>query len=159
MTKKQSAPERTILALDLGHKTGWCLGRKEYGTWESPGENIGEQLRQFMLWLSGKVVDADKYFRCELPATSIDLVVYERPHLRGWAASFSLVGRAAVVEMIRSNSKCSSVHSATIKKFITGSGRATKEDVIAAVKKRGFKPKDDNAADAIALWLYAQENL
>jgi hypothetical protein len=188
MTKKQSAPERTILAMDLGHKTGWCLGRKDYGTYVSPGETIGDELNSFrdfffdsgsLIWpfiyeLSiSKITMEDiagvvEYIRRgayppEAPSmvSNPHVVVYERPHLRGWAASFSLVGRAAIVEASCSKLgvQAISVHSATIKKYITGSGRATKEDVIKAVKKRGFKPKDDNAADAIALWLYAQENL
>ena len=39
----------------------------------------------------------------------------------------------------------------TIKKHITGKGNAPKEDVIAAVKNKGFLPIDDNEADSLAL--------
>jgi len=39
----------------------------------------------------------------------------------------------------------------TIKKFWTGSGNASKERMIAEADRRGFNPKDDNEADALAL--------
>jgi len=42
----------------------------------------------------------------------------------------------------------------TIKKHITGKGNAGKLDVIEAVRKKGFKPVDDNEADSLALMDY-----
>jgi Holliday junction resolvasome RuvABC endonuclease subunit len=45
----------------------------------------------------------------------------------------------------------------TIKRFITGKGNADKQAVIDAVRARGFQPKDDNEADAIAILLWAIE--
>ena len=39
----------------------------------------------------------------------------------------------------------------TIKKFITGKGNASKDQVIAAVRVLGHTPVDDNEADALAL--------
>jgi Holliday junction resolvasome RuvABC endonuclease subunit len=39
----------------------------------------------------------------------------------------------------------------TIKKHVTGKGNASKAEVIAAVRARGFDPKDDNEADSLAL--------
>lgn len=47
----------------------------------------------------------------------------------------------------------------TIKKHATGKGNASKDDMIAAMAKRGFAPVDDNEADALALlhWAIAQE--
>lgn len=38
-----------------------------------------------------------------------------------------------------------------IKKFWTGKGNASKEDMIKAAWKRGHNPKDDNEADALAV--------
>ena len=43
----------------------------------------------------------------------------------------------------------------TIKRFIAGKGNADKAAVITAVRDRGFSPKDDNEADAIAILLWA----
>lgn len=45
----------------------------------------------------------------------------------------------------------------TIKRHATAKGNAGKDAVIAAVAARGFNPKDDNEADAIALLLWAIE--
>ena len=47
----------------------------------------------------------------------------------------------------------------SIKKFITGSGKADKDMVIQSVKKLGFSPKDDNEADALALLHLAMDDL
>jgi Holliday junction resolvasome RuvABC endonuclease subunit len=42
----------------------------------------------------------------------------------------------------------------TIKAFVTGRGNANKAAMIAAIEARGFRPVDDNEADAIALLLW-----
>jgi hypothetical protein len=44
------------------------------------------------------------------------------------------------------------------KRHITGKGNATKEEVIAAVRAKGFSPVDDNDADALALLDWAVAN-
>jgi len=46
----------------------------------------------------------------------------------------------------------------TIKKFITGKGNASKEEVIQAIRGRGHKPHDDNEADALALLYWRLDN-
>ncbi len=45
----------------------------------------------------------------------------------------------------------------TIKRFIAGKGNASKSEVIEAVKEKGFLPKDDNQADALALMFYVMD--
>lgn len=42
----------------------------------------------------------------------------------------------------------------TIKRFIAGKGNASKSEVIEAVKRKGFLPRDDNEGDALALMFY-----
>ncbi len=42
-----------------------------------------------------------------------------------------------------------------IKKYITGHGRATKDEVVKAVSNLGFSPADDNEADGISILLLA----
>jgi Holliday junction resolvasome RuvABC endonuclease subunit len=51
--------------------------------------------------------------------------------------------------------KCTGVPVGTIKKFATGRGNASKEEMIAAAKSRGFEPVDDNEADALAILFLA----
>ncbi len=48
---------------------------------------------------------------------------------------------------------------ATIKKAVTGSGRADKQEMIAAIKELGYSPKDDNVADAIGCGIAFWQNL
>lgn len=47
----------------------------------------------------------------------------------------------------------------TIKKHITGHGRADKKMMIEAIEQFGFKPKDHNAADALATLLVGMERM
>jgi Holliday junction resolvasome RuvABC endonuclease subunit len=47
----------------------------------------------------------------------------------------------------------------TIKKHITGKGNSSKEEVVAAVKNKGFAPIDDNEADSLALLDFVLNNL
>jgi len=44
----------------------------------------------------------------------------------------------------------------TIKRHVTGKGNANKAAMIAAVERLGFKPADDNEADALALLDWAK---
>ncbi len=44
-----------------------------------------------------------------------------------------------------------------IKRYVTGKGNANKDAVIAAVTARGYRPADDNEADALAILLWAME--
>jgi Holliday junction resolvasome RuvABC endonuclease subunit len=39
----------------------------------------------------------------------------------------------------------------TIKRHATGKGNASKDEMLAAVRKLGYKPENDNEADALAL--------
>lgn len=48
---------------------------------------------------------------------------------------------------------------ATLKKWACGSGRAGKDDMIAAARARGFDPANDDEADACLLRLYALEHV
>jgi Holliday junction resolvasome RuvABC endonuclease subunit len=41
----------------------------------------------------------------------------------------------------------------TIKKFATGRGTADKAAMLAAIRAKGYAPKDDNECDAVALLL------
>ncbi|GHT98694.1 hypothetical protein FACS1894126_4420 [Alphaproteobacteria bacterium] len=49
--------------------------------------------------------------------------------------------------------KCTGIPVGTIKKFATGKGNASKEEMIAFAKSQGFTPVDDNEADALAILL------
>ena len=47
--------------------------------------------------------------------------------------------------------RCLSEHNSRIKKHFTGSGRATKEDMVMRCRQRGWRPETADEADALAL--------
>ena len=149
---------RTLLALDLGQQTGWAL-RQASGLITSgshgfkPGrfEGGGMPLLRFAGWLS------------ELHSTAgpLGFVVFEevRAH-KGTAAAHTygaFLGQLSAWCEHRGVAY-QGVPVATIKKHATGKGNAGKDDIIAAMVAKGFRPVDDNEADALALlhWAMAQ---
>jgi Holliday junction resolvasome RuvABC endonuclease subunit len=80
------------------------------------------------------------------------LIVIEKPLFRG-PASDCLMGMSAHARSAawKRGVRVVEIAPSTLKKQITGNGRAEKADVIAAVKALGWQPASDNDADAIAL--------
>ncbi len=146
-----------ILALDLATKTGWatnCLSRIS-GTIEfklKRGESPGMRFLRCRSWLN-------EFY--ELVNARIDICCYEQAHHRGGAATACCVGLVTVVQSFAAKKgiELMPVHTASLKKFATGSGRANKQDMIAAAKARGWQPADDNEADAQLLLDYAIDEL
>ena len=139
-----------LLALDLGTKTGWCAGTLETNISGTQGfqpqrfEGGGMRFLRFHRWLDELQGAAD-----------FDECVYEEvrnhkgvdaAHIYGglWGALTSWC-EAKKVPYI-------GVPVGTIKKFATGKGNASKEEVIAACVEWGYAPEYDNEADAIALF-------
>lgn len=145
-----------ILALDLGTRTGWacnCHGRLESGVQVfdvKRGESPGMRFLRFNSWF---IQWAQTDWRPEL-------VVYEMPHHRGGAATEVTVGMSTrVLEFCAKNDiDHASVHSGTLKKFVTGSGKGDKSVMAKAAMKKKWIPDlefDDNQVDAICLYHYA----
>ena len=149
---------RTLLALDLGTRTGWAVlprsGRIASGVSEfRPGrfEGAGMAFLRFEKFLADLDRDAGPF----------DAVVFEevRAHAGTLAAQVYggfLAHLTAWCE--RKPTPYLGVPVATIKRHVTGKGNAPKEDVIRAIRARGFLPKDDNEADALALLAWAIAN-
>jgi hypothetical protein len=129
-----------ILALDLGQKTGWAVRNRDgaiaSGTVEfKPGrwEGGGMVYLRFRAW------------RQEVDETAggIGAAYFEEVRFhRGVTAA-----------------QARGVPVATIKRHVTGRGKADKDAAIAAVRALGFDPADHNETDALALlhWALAQE--
>jgi Holliday junction resolvasome RuvABC endonuclease subunit len=147
-----------ILALDLGTKTGWAAGT-EWPTdivsgvenW-SRGRFTGGGMRylNFKHWL-GKVHDLfnveEVYFeevRRHMSTDAAHAYGGFMSHLTVWCEENEIPYQGVPV--------------GTIKKDATGNGNASKDMMIAAAQSWGFKPKDDNEADALAIlrWRLAQ---
>jgi Holliday junction resolvasome RuvABC endonuclease subunit len=152
-----------ILALDLGTQTGWALlqatgitsGSVSFATNRLAG--FGVRFLNFRNWLVEM-----------LGKHRIDMVVFEEVHNHAGVYAAHAYGGfvailASVCETLRLPYRGFGVK--TIKKFITGSGNASKQDVINAVRNKGYgpmaedRPLDDNEADAIALALLAENTL
>ncbi|MBA7601793.1 hypothetical protein ES703_08874 [subsurface metagenome] len=144
-----------ILALDCGTKTGWASeidGRIESGVQDfglKRGESKGIRFLRFNTWLNDM-----------LELIKPHIVVYEMAHLRGGHATEILVGMTTRIEEFCESKKIeySSVHSAMLKKFSTGSGKANKEDMIkAATLKFGRLIDSDDEADALLILEWARQ--
>jgi Holliday junction resolvasome RuvABC endonuclease subunit len=145
----------SILALDLGSMTGWALrtsgGQIVSGTQDFRPrrfEGGGMRYLRFTDWLT----------ETARLARGIDRIAYEevRRHI-GTDASHVYGGFLGTLGTWCEQREIpyEGVPVGTIKRFITGRGNADKQAVIEAVRCRGFQPKDDNEADAIAILLWA----
>ena len=150
-------PLPSLLALDLGSTLGWAVqlpdGSITSGTATfrpSRFEGGGMGWLRFRRWLD------------EMAGTAgpIGSVVFEevRRHA-GTAAAHVYGGFLAHLTAWceQAGVPYQGVPVGTIKRFATGKGNAGKDAVIAAMRARGFRPADDNEADAIALLLWATD--
>lgn len=88
-------------------------------------------------------------------------VAYEQPFIGQIKSSLFLVGLEWEINRVAELRKLERLNEApvSIKKFITGNGNASKEDVIEAITKRNIKAYDDHQADAAALLLMMESKL
>ena len=148
-------PKAKILGLDPGREMGWAYRlieqdavysgtAKSYITTLPPGlrfQAIADLLHDMILNVRPVMIYA------------------ERPHLRGWDATRMHMGFHT--ELLRMagifGTPVKFVHTSTVKKFATGSGRATKQEILKALADRGLLPKTDHEADALCIMLYGEE--
>lgn len=148
------------LALDLATKTGWAMrdrsGQVISGVQEfdlKRGESNGMRFLRFRKWLNEmfKLGQFGKEISAELPG----LVVYEQAHHRGGFATELALGLVTHTqsEAARYGLEYMPVHTASLKKWATGSGRAGKPEMIAKAEELAGDTKiiDDNHADALLL--------
>lgn len=89
-----------------------------------------------------------------------DLVMYERPFARGQDATRSSWGAAGVIEAVFGDvAVIGDTDPSTIKKFMTGSGKAEKPEMIAAARALGYDGENEHCADAVGLLLYTEANI
>jgi len=157
-----------VLALDLATKTGWALldrnGRVLSGVQEfslNRGESPGMRFLRFRKWLKDVLTmgELGSQFSKESPG----LVMYEMAHMRGGASTQLCMGLVTDVlaEAALFGLEHMSVHSATLKKFATGKGKSSKEEMIVKAKELypDVKIIDDNHADALLMLRYGLNSL
>lgn len=155
-----------LLALDNASKLGFAIGDTaglpEHGSYALGGEGPGARAASFHHWLLGM-----------LKAHAPDAVTYEQPILIKTDTPGRLIlsfGFAWHTEFVcaAKGIPCRGYALHSIRKFFIGTSTAPKEitgkdarrkwikaRVIEACRARSWDPKDDNAADALALWAYA----
>ena len=119
------------------------------------GEISGWRYLAFKQWLDNKIRILD-----------IKHIVYEETFSKGAYAARVLHGFLAILQFTfaerykdqETRLTMEKVHAMTLKKFATGRGNASKNDMIAAAKARGWEPQDDNEADALFLLDFAIRN-
>jgi Holliday junction resolvasome RuvABC endonuclease subunit len=138
-----------VLALDLATQTGWAYssaglvtsGSKGFGL--KKGEGSGQRFLKFRSWL-----------RDQIEIIKPDLVAYEE--VMRWSSGAAAKCYCGLLATMQTECEAKEipyegVHVGTIKKAATKNGAASKEQMIQAAKSRGYKPTDDNEADAIHL--------
>ena len=147
----------SVLAIDLGTITGWAVRNSRcrilHGTAEfrpSRYEGGGMRYLRFGKWLD-QTLDV---------TGGIDAIHYEevRRHA-GTDASHVYGGLLATLTAWCEDRSIpyGGVPVGTWKRHACGKGNASKDEVLAAMRERGFEPADDNEADAIAILLWALE--
>jgi Holliday junction resolvasome RuvABC endonuclease subunit len=152
------AATKSVLAVDLGAKTGWALAGADQaitsGTVEFKNDRWqggGMRFLRFKHWLT----------EIKQMAGGLDAVFVEevRRHA-GVDAAHAYGGYLAHVTAWCEHHQIpyEAVPVGTIKRYATGKGNANKAAMIDAMRARGFDPADDNEADALAVLGWAMEH-
>lgn len=138
----------TLLALDLGTDCGFAMlknGKYISGKLQIDKRKFGRRFLEFRNWLL-KMITNHK----------VEHVYFERVYAHlGTEAAHTYGGFMYTLAAVclERGVKCTGLPVQTIKKFMTGKGNATKDEMILAARLRGFAPKSDDEADAIAIML------
>lgn len=140
------------LALDAATKTGYAHSDGTSGVYEAMGNDRMCKFAEFSYWLN-----------CFLDDHPTDTIVHEQSHHRGGPATRLLLGLTSIIELIAAQ-RCLpvyAVHTATLKKHATGSGRAQKFQMRAAAEAMHptIEIEDDNHCDALWLLHWANQEL
>ena len=145
----------TILALDLGTTSGWALrdrtGRITSGSQSFKPQRFeggGMRYLRFGRWIS----------EIQTSVSELQFLYFEevRRHASTDAAHAYGVFLATLTAWCEHHGiPYQGVPVGTIKKHATGKGNASKDEMMAAMRARGYLPADDNEADALALLHWA----
>jgi len=141
-----------IAAVDLGHTAGLVVGdtpssfcvhllhQKSSSKWE------GEHYQNFQ----------DNLTQC--CSEGVEAIFYEKVARHAGTRAAHVYGAyEALLQLWATNMRIHThgIPVGTIKKHLTGSGNATKEEMVEGIQKKGHAITDHNEADALALYFYA----
>ena len=140
----------TFLALDLGTDCGFAIlknGKYVSGTkkLQVDKREFGQRFLDFRNWLLKTITNH-----------KVEHVYFERVYAHsGTEAAHTYGGFMYTLAAVclEQGVKCTGLSVQTIKKFMTGKGNATKDEMILAARLRGFNPQSDDEADALAIIL------
>lgn len=146
-----------ILAIDIGTTTGWARSSRA-GSIASGSENFAPRRMEAagQRWLKFRAFLNEQ----RVAGGEIHAVYYEdvKQHA-GTLAAHVYGGFLACLEMwcAANNVPLRPVGVGVVKKHWTGKGNADKLAMVEAARTRGFRPKDNNEADALAILSLAQQ--
>jgi Holliday junction resolvasome RuvABC endonuclease subunit len=150
-----------ILAIDIGTQTGWARSSRA-GTVTSGSESFAPRRMEAagQRWLKFRAFLAEQ----RLQAGEIHAVYYEEVMAHGTKQKPNTIaahvygGFLACLEMwcAANNVPLRPVGVGQVKKHWTGKGNADKAVMCETARARGFRPKDNNEADALAILSLAQ---
>ena len=136
------------LGLDLGSKTGYAIlqdEKIECGTKKLRTSTPGSRFCDFYCWMTGLISTINP-----------QIIFFERVYSHNGTEAAHVYGAFMyiLISMCEVRGiRCVGLSVCAIKKHLSGSGRASKSDMIAAARALGYAPVDDNAADAIGVLL------
>ena len=146
-----------VLALDLGTTTGWALRSQDGGITSgtitfrpSRFEGGGMRFLRFRGWLAEVATLSGGVARIAFEEVRRHVSMDSSHAYGGFLATLTAWCEQESIPY-------EGVPVGTIKRYATGKGNADKAAMIAAIEARGFRPADDNEADAIALLLWATD--
>lgn len=157
-----------ILALDYGTKTGYCYGSDasdlQFGTWKlaTDKEVTGWGKSRLTRTCDPRIARLAGYLRA-FPLAN--MIVFEDVQFASSTYQVQLWASLRTVAWLDypPGTQFECVPVGTLKKFATGSGTATKERMgqcfvtAGHIRIEHFLSLDDNAVDAIWIWLWAKQ--
>lgn len=157
------------LALDLGTKTGWAVNAGDqffYGMERLATERDLESARRIRLDRRRdiRIPRLFSFVEATVARYGVQLVVFEDVlFIKSRAQAHLWASQRAAVWMATPGCQIDCLNTTALKAFATKMPSASKDRMIAALKKADpgldFGKIDDNVADAIWLWRWAQEKI
>jgi hypothetical protein len=160
----------SILALDLGAKTGWCFGshpdRLTVKTIQLAKPSVIRKLGKEMRNYDPRIVSL--YEEIAFLREPISHIVFEDVQfatttyqVQLWASLRGAVWIGKHARINHQSLEIKGVPVGTIKKFATGNGAADKQAMRQSAEEKGLDCSglDDNAIDAWHLWCYSWKEL
>jgi len=142
-----------LLALDLATVTGYAYLKSLENTPISGTCRIISVDKSSV----GYFIAFEKFIDDLITLSDPHTIVFEAPFIgaiRNLNTVRRLTGFTLLTEMAaykKSIPRIREVNNSSVKKFFTGNGRADKKDMIFKCRSKGWDPKDDNEADALAI--------